>query len=527
MFVKLRAYFTFLTIFTLLVNLTFLFQSLPQAEASNSKISILYKSTGATTNKIFQLNAGEVLLTGSKIQIRINSLKAGSYKLILDIAGNEKATLAEELKVDGKTAIHIPSSTKWLTLSNNSGNYKLILSNNTNDRVAMEFPFTLIPASNKNKLEKSNSQKDLPIQLSNFYSISKANPVKLSQYFKSVKNIYSKPVSFTTRGHGARVYKEVSPAVSFILSQDKNNKPIGTGSGIIISKQGDIITNNHVIDGSDFLVIYIKPLAGDVTDKNIIGSHLYMAKVIKTNPTKDLAHIQLISPPDNLVLAKLGTNEDIVIGDDVHAIGHPDSTAWVYTRGTISQILPKYFWPTKHKATVIQTQTPLNPGNSGGPLITDNGVVIGINSFISTKLQNTNFAVSIGDVNAFLKENSSPSSPAPQNPFKKQQISNPKDPILISELDSNENGIIDGLVYDRNGNGKGDLLITNPQEDKNKKNFRYFLDRDEDGYWETEIIERENVRMYLYDTNKDSNVNVVGYDYDKDGKIDKYQKMTG
>ncbi len=527
MFVKLRAYLIFFATFILLADLAFLFQPPPQAEASNSQISILYKSADATTNKIFQLNAREVLLTGSKIQIRIKSLKAGNYKLVLEFAGKEKSTLVEEVKVDGNTAVHIPSSSKWLTLSNNSGNYKLILWNNTNNRVVMAFPFAVLPSSNKDKLAKDNSSKGLPIKLSDFHAISKASSVRLGKYLNLGKRIYSRPVSFTTRGVGAKIYRDIAPAVPYIMSYDKNDEQLGTGSGLIISKQGDIITNHHVIEGSAFLVVYIKPHTGDIRDEKVIESHMYLAKLIKSNRTKDLAHIRIITPPNNLILAELGENKEILIGGDVHAIGHPDAQPWVYTSGTIGQVWPDYKWEKEHEATVIQTQTPINPGNSGGPLITDDGVVIGINTFMLPSLQNTNFAVSAGDIKEFMSENT-PLPPAEsQKQAKTDNETNNEKLKLISKLDLDGNGVSDGLVYDQNGNGIGDILITNPQEDNNKKNFRYFLDKDEDGFWDTEIVEKENVRIYLFDTNKDGTVDVVGYDNDKDGTIDKYQKMTG
>ena len=142
-------------------------------------------------------------------------------------------------------------------------------------------------------------------------------------------------------------------------------------------------------------------------------------------------------------------------------------------------------------------------------------------------LQNTNFAVSAGDIKEFMSENT-PLPPAEsQKQAKTDNETNNEKLKLISKLDLDGNGVSDGLVYDQNGNGIGDILITNPQEDNNKKNFRYFLDKDEDGFWDTEIVEKENVRIYLFDTNKDGTVDVVGYDNDKDGTIDKYQKMTG
>jgi Trypsin-like peptidase domain len=92
------------------------------------------------------------------------------------------------------------------------------------------------------------------------------------------------------------------------------------------------------------------------------------------------------------------------VGGGASAIEH---TAAGSTTGIVSQIRPNYEWSggkddPKHRATVIQTQTPINPGNSGGPLLQDDGQLIGVNSFGVTNSQGLNFAVSARDVREFL-----------------------------------------------------------------------------------------------------------------------------
>jgi hypothetical protein len=86
--------------------------------------------------------------------------------------------------------------------------------------------------------------------------------------------------------------------------------------------------------------------------------------------------------------------------------GHPTGEAWTYTTGVISQYRQAYQWQAggdsiKHKADVIQTQTPINPGNSGGPLLSDSGNLIGVNSFKSEG-EGLNFAVSVEEVRKFI-----------------------------------------------------------------------------------------------------------------------------
>ena len=94
-----------------------------------------------------------------------------------------------------------------------------------------------------------------------------------------------------------------------------------------------------------------------------------------------------------------------------------------------------------------------------------------------------------------------------------------------NEIDFNKNGVADAFVYDSDGDGRGNLLVWDQYEDK--KNLRYFLSTGQDGFWDTEVIEKEFARVYIIDKDKDGRADVTGYDYDKDGTIDKYQKMTG
>ena len=93
------------------------------------------------------------------------------------------------------------------------------------------------------------------------------------------------------------------------------------------------------------------------------------------------------------------------VGSDVHAIGHPGSLSWTYTKGYVSQIRKNYKWnyeKTLHEASIIQTQTPISPGNSGGPLISSEGELLGVNSF-KAQGENLNFAVTSLEVINFLK----------------------------------------------------------------------------------------------------------------------------
>jgi serine protease Do len=148
------------------------------------------------------------------------------------------------------------------------------------------------------------------------------------------------------------------------------------GSGVIISKDGYIITNNHIVEHADS-----------------IGVELYdgskqEAKLVGTDPSTDLAVIK-IDPTPAMKYAKLGDSDTVKVGEWVIAIGSPRGFDWTVTAGIIS---------AKHRTGIgalgptgyedfIQTDASINPGNSGGPLINLNGEVIGINSLIISASQ--------------------------------------------------------------------------------------------------------------------------------------------
>jgi hypothetical protein len=179
--------------------------------------------------------------------------------------------------------------------------------------------------------------------------------------------------------------------------------PDALGSGAIIDASGHVITNWHVVgDQSDVTVIF-KPSDGTALKKELA----FRATVEKLDLVADLALLKIHAPPQPLPFLRLGEATTLVVGQDVHAIGHPEGEVWTYTRGIISQIRANYTWPSDedepHRATVIQTQTPINPGNSGGPLLDDSGRLIGINSFGYTDSQGLNYAVAIDEIHAFLQ----------------------------------------------------------------------------------------------------------------------------
>jgi putative serine protease PepD len=167
------------------------------------------------------------------------------------------------------------------------------------------------------------------------------------------------------------VAAEVLPSVVSIAVQSQAGS--GTGTGVIISSDGQILTNNHVVENGGQLIVTFQD--GSTAQAEIVG----------TDPVTDLAVIQAQDVSD-LTPAELGSSGDLEVGQQVVAIGSPFGLEGTVTSGIVSAIgRPVSPGQTQNSLTVIdaiQTDAPINPGNSGGPLVNMSGQVVGINSAI-------------------------------------------------------------------------------------------------------------------------------------------------
>jgi len=295
----------------------------------------------------------------------------------------------------------------------------------------------------------------------------------------------------------AALFRNISPSVVLILSKE------GSGSGSIIGSQGQILTNWHVVGNNSEVGVILKP-PKDVD--RISKADIRRAKVLKVDQVSDLALIQLLDIPVGRSVIKLGDLSDIGVGVDVHAIGHPNGEAWTYTKGIVSQYRNDYSWDVgqfKHKASVIQTQTPINPGNSGGPLLTDSGVLVGVNSFVDKNAQGINFAVSIEDVKKFLSRSGNRLAEKVQ-PTKVTKKCEMKE-VFKGKL---EDGSGEVILWDSKCSGKADLNIVIPY-DKSKPIYSE-MDRNQDG----------NVDVKIFSQNRDYKWDFSFWDENFDGKWD-------
>lgn len=198
----------------------------------------------------------------------------------------------------------------------------------------------------------------------------------------------------------AKVAEKIGPTVVGIVKT--SSSPLGnvnkdSGSGIIFNSDGYIVTNYHVIEGSN-----------DISVKLANGRNYIKAKLIGADPTSDLAVIKIEAT--NLPTAKFGDSSKVRVGDLAIAIGNPlgEEFAGTVTSGIISARNRKIqYGGAIYK--VLQTDAAINPGNSGGALCNADGEVIGINSLKlgDAQFQNVEgigFAIAINEANPIIEQ---------------------------------------------------------------------------------------------------------------------------
>lgn len=160
-----------------------------------------------------------------------------------------------------------------------------------------------------------------------------------------------------------------SPAPRKDAPSDPKQQAQSMGSGFIVSKDGTILTNNHVVEGAD--EIYVR-----FSDRRELK-----AKLIGSDKRSDLAVLKVEA--EDLPLVKLGKSKDLKVGEWVFAIGSPFGFDYTVTAGIVSA--KGRSLPNENYVPFIQTDVAINPGNSGGPLFNMDGEVVGINSQIYTR----------------------------------------------------------------------------------------------------------------------------------------------
>ncbi len=186
------------------------------------------------------------------------------------------------------------------------------------------------------------------------------------------------------------IFEEVAPSVVRIFSVAINPYSLServqtaVGTGLVIDDEGHIATNAHLVFESRELLL------------SVDDEEMWSARIVGVDPITDLAVIELEMPLFPLSAAQLGTSADLVVGEEVLAIGFPFGIGKTASRGIISavqRVVP--ITPFSWRAPFIQTDAAINPGNSGGPLIDSCGKVVGINTLSAEAGENLSFAVPV------------------------------------------------------------------------------------------------------------------------------------
>jgi S1-C subfamily serine protease len=242
-----------------------------------------------------------------------------------------------------------------------------------------------------------------------------------------------------TRGSNLpELYRNSVRSVPLVISSD------GIGSSVVIivnqNRQGWLITNHHVIDhpfttngvSTVLLLFYDPALKNNVFDKQQFADCIVFSRdqsdwcqavrrfsrsatVVRSDPARDLALLKVDDVPSGINPFQPSDIKDLQPGTEVAVIGHPQRLLWSLTTGIISAVRTNLSSSNGMK-TVIQTQTPVNPGNSGGPLIGADGKLAGVvfgvgvgqrvkigNEDLTVPSQGLNYAIGVDDVLEFTR----------------------------------------------------------------------------------------------------------------------------
>jgi S1-C subfamily serine protease len=206
------------------------------------------------------------------------------------------------------------------------------------------------------------------------------------------------------------IFRQAAPAVVLLATKE------GFGSGVVL-QNGLILTNRHVVEGVGAVQIVFKP-SDSSQGSQAVESRAGTVKFVDIQ--RDLALVAADSMPANFKYLRIATHDDIEVGADVYAIGHPLGYTWTFTQGVVSGM--RQINQDNQNYAAIQTQTPINPGNSGGPLLNAGLEVVGINTWVrdistmkkmevagenvvvARPAQGLNFAVSARDIRGFLDD---------------------------------------------------------------------------------------------------------------------------
>ncbi len=196
------------------------------------------------------------------------------------------------------------------------------------------------------------------------------NAIPVGSFRLAAQKSSSAVVSINTSKNARPGPHSNDPWFKFFFGDQQNEPQVGLGSGVIVSANGYILTNNHVVESADEIEVMLN------------DSRHARAKVIGTDPDSDLAVLKI--ELDRLPVIVLGDSNALQVGDQVLAIGNPFGVGQTVTSGIVSALGRNQLGINTFE-NFIQTDAAINPGNSGGALVDTNGNLLGINTAIYSR----------------------------------------------------------------------------------------------------------------------------------------------
>lgn len=229
---------------------------------------------------------------------------------------------------------------------------------------------------------------------------------ELQTNVSTIQHTVSENVEFNSDGtykYTRDLVKAVQDSIVYIevfVNYRGKSELAGSASGIIISRDGYIITNHHVVKDSDKYTVKVKttdPKTGDATSKT------YDAKLLGADEDTDLAVLKIDA--NNLSAAVLGDSDKLCLGDDVIAIGNPLGLETSVSKGVVSG-LKRQISESARSLTSIQTDAAINSGNSGGALFNGYGEVVGVvnEKYVSNYAESLGFAITINEAKNVIND---------------------------------------------------------------------------------------------------------------------------
>lgn len=414
--------------------------------------------------------SGDIVFSGNNIKFYLSSDDEVDFD-IFTVQKNVNHKLHTQ-RLEKDTSYSFPLGNKWMTLDENVEIETFLFQ--LNGKTVKTFELNHI--SPNATLVKYNQIKDL----------NKTTTVLDVDFSPIEKRMYVDPSKIKSNTRGAtskKVFKALSNATVIVKTKDE----IGTGV-IITSKEGDILTNWHVVKENKTVMILFKPRNGS----ELSMGNYYSAKVVKIDKEKDLALLKLLNTEilnDKNIKPILFSNmKKVVQGEDVYTMGHPMGYWYKSGNDEVRSVQNNTTWNVNgimHRAKhIIMTDIPISSGNSGGALVNENLELFGIITYSDTRGQNLNFAVSVLDIKDFLEQ--TVNQQIDREKILDQgvreaslNIKNNKmniidttraldkkgNPIVIQRADTNNNGIADILLIDMTNDGQCDRIGYDKDED--------------------------------------------------------------